>query len=283
MLQKGAPSRLITSPHNARITAIRRLRGQAARDRTGFFLTEGVRFVLKAVEHHAQIETLIVAPNLLTGTVSRELVRRLYRADVPRLDVTPAVFAGLSVAERPQGVAAVVRQRWETLDRLRPDDGGTWVALEGIRNAGNLGSIIRTCDAAGAVGVLLVGDTADPHDPVAVRATMGALFAQRLARATAAELAAWARRHGVRLVGAAPAAPLSYRSASPDGPVVVLLGNEQRGLPPSLQRRCDLLVSIPMAGGADSLNVSVAAGILLYHFGLGRGSGLGAGGSASPG
>jgi TrmH family RNA methyltransferase len=134
-----------------------------------------------------------------------------------------------------------------------------------------LGTIIRTSDAAGGAGVILIGDSTDPYDPTSVRASMGSLFAQRLARTGFEELLVWSRRQGYALVGTSGTAELAYDSPAPalagvyGGPLVLLLGSERRGLSPEQLSACDLVVKIPMAGRCDSLNLAVAAGIVLYE------------------
>jgi TrmH family RNA methyltransferase len=139
-----------------------------------------------------------------------------------------------------------------------------WLALGGIRSAGNLGTILRTALSAGATGALLLDPTTDPFDPVTVRASMGAVLALPLARMTAAHLAAWKRRTGVLVVGSSPDAPRDFRAVPRRRPTVLVLGCERQGMSRSQRRICDLTVSIPMAPGCDSLNVGVAAGILLF-------------------
>jgi TrmH family RNA methyltransferase len=139
------------------------------------------------------------------------------------------------------------------------------VALDAIQYPGNLGTILRTCDATGAAGVILLGATSDPYDPESVRASVGAIFSLQLARASPAEFAAWKRERGISVAGTSPAAALDYRAAAYAPPVVLLMGCERSGLPPALQALCDVLVRIPMVGRSDSLNLAVATSLMLYE------------------
>jgi len=272
---------------NKRVAAVRRLRGRREREETGLFWAEGIRVVLEAIETGAAVETLVVAPDLLRSRVAREAAAAAAAAGTPCLVVSADVFRSLSVKEGPQGLGAVVRQRWSRLDELIPDRRPAtaaterpapaalsateplFVALVAVQDPGNLGTIIRTCDAAGGWGVILVGDGADPYDPTAVRASMGSVFSQKLVRTGFPELRAWTRRGGLALVGTSGGAAVAYDDPSVAaryrGPVVLLMGSEREGLTAEQQAGCDIVVKIPMAGRADSLNLAVAAGIVLYE------------------
>jgi TrmH family RNA methyltransferase len=181
------------------------------------------------------------------------------------VEVTADVFHTLAAKEHAQGIGVVARQRWHDLERARPEAGQCWVALDTVHYPGNLGTILRTCDAVACAGVILLGTTTDPYDPAAVRASMGAIFSQRLARASFAEFATWRDRHGLAVVGTSPAAPLDYQAIAYQPPLVLLMGSEPRGLSREQQALCDTMVNIPMVGRSDSLNLAVATGIVLYE------------------
>ena len=174
-------------------------------------------------------------------------------------------MSGLGGAADPQGLGAVVRQHWTPLERIRASNAPCWVMLETMRSSGNLGTILRTSEATGGSGLILLGDAIDPYDPATVRATMGAQFGQRFVRTSADELRSWQGRRHFSLVGTAPAATIDYQEVDLRGPTMLLLGDERKGLSRELQSLCDEVVRIPMVGGTDSLNVSVAAGVLLYE------------------
>ncbi len=256
----------ISSMNNPEIRRLRRLRLRRERDQTGLFFVEGIRFVLAAVERGVEIETLVVAGESEISTPVRAGIRDLLRNHSRQLCVTQEVLQFLSDRDETQGIGAVLRQRWERLTDIRPDTLSAWVALDGIQYPGNLGSILRVAEAAGCDGVMLVGKSADPYDPISVRASMGAVFFQRLVRCEFEEFAVWTRRHGISVIGASPRGNVDYREASFRPPAVLYMGSERTGLPEQRQAACNHTVRIPMAGRCDSLNVATATGILLYEF-----------------
>ena len=258
-------AQLIEDPNYYQIERIRRLQSRAEREHTGLYYIEGMRFVARAIGYGVPIEVLVACPQLQTHPFARHLTRRGQRSGTPILTVTPALMCGLGSVEDPQGIGAVVRQRWTPLERIRPADAPCWVMLETIRSSGNLGTILRTAEATGGSGLILLGDTIDPYDPATVRATMGAQFGQRFVRTSLDELRDWHGRRHFSLIATAPAAATDYQEADFRGPTVLLLGDERKGLSQELQVLCDDIVRIPMVGGTDSLNVSVAAGVLLYE------------------
>jgi RNA methyltransferase, TrmH family len=248
-----------------RLSPIRALRQRKERERTGLFFAEGVKFLSEAAAANAKIQTLVVAPQMLNNAWSQKTVRHLKRAGVEVIEVTPDVFQSLSLADEPQGVGMVVRQRWHPLEKVGRDGGLCWLAFETVRSPGNLGTILRTSDAVGGSGVILIGETIDPFDPALVRATMGAVFSQRFVRATHAEFARWKQRSEIRLIGTSPSARRDYRAACYHAPLVLYMGSERKGMPPEQQALCDEMVRIPVRGRADSLNLAVATGVMLYE------------------
>ena len=262
---RAEPDRLIYSRHDPAIRRLRSLQSREGRDHTGQFLIEGIRPLAQAVRQGDRVETLVVAPQLLTNTLGHRLVKQLRLAGTPCYRLTPEVYHSLSQAEEPQGVAAVMKQRWENLDQVRPSRGLCWIAVEAVQSAGNLGTILRTSEAVGGSGVILIGETVDPHDPTTVRASMGALFNQKFVRATAAAFAAWKKRHQCLLVGTSPSAATDYKAVAYPSSLILLMGGEKKGVSPEVQALCDTMVKIPMVGRGDSLNLAIAAGILLYE------------------
>jgi RNA methyltransferase, TrmH family len=256
---------LITSTANERIKRIRALRMRKTRDETGLAFVEGIRSVVEAVQVEAPLDALVVCPALLKGEPAWAAVATARERGTEVIEVDEAVFRTLSKREGPQGIAATVRQRWERLDEVDPAPGETWVALQSAADAGNIGTIVRTCDATGAAGVILLDHTADPYDPVAMRASTGAVFTTRLVRASFEVFREWARVRGVTVVGTSGTATEDYRTADYGERTVLLMGSERAGLPPEYQAACNLLVSIPMRGRADSLNLAVATALVLYE------------------
>ncbi len=166
----------IDSRNQHQIKRLRRLHERAERDRTGLAYIEGMRFVARAVQHGVPIEALVACRPLLTHPFARHLVRQQRRAGTPILEVTPDVLSSVALADDPQGIGAVVRQRWTPLEQIDPADASCWVMLDTVRSPGNLGTILRTSEAVGGAGLMLLGDAVDPYDPATVRASMGSLF-----------------------------------------------------------------------------------------------------------
>lgn len=256
---------VITSRNHAAIQQIRSLQHRSEREHSGLFFTEGLRFVAQAVEQRWGIESVLLSRPLLTHAFGRRLLREVHRRRLRVVEVTPEVFHSIASVDDPQGIGAVVRQQWEPMSTARPDEGLCWVCLGTVQSPGNLGTIVRTCEAVGASGLILLGSGADPFDPSAVRSSMGALFSLRFARSTPAELAAWKRRHACALIGTSAAATEDYHRAAYPEPMALFMGWERQGLSAEEQALCDRLVRIPMVGRSDSLNVAVATGVMLYE------------------
>jgi TrmH family RNA methyltransferase len=257
---------LISSAANPVVKRMRLLGERKHRRREGAFVVEGVQPVWQAVEAGADVEVLVVAPALLGGSPAAEMVAGQEAAGTRVARVTGELFARLSGRDGPSGLAAIVRGRVPGLAGRPVTAGSVFVALHEIGNPGNLGTIIRTADAAGAAGVVLVGPAADPFDPAAVKASMGALFAVPVARAAdPAEFFAWAADSGVSVVTTSAKAERSFWEASYPRPLALLLGAEGAGLPEAVLAAGDVQVRIPMTGTTESLNLAVAAGLLLYQ------------------
>ena len=258
-------SELISGRSNSRIKAIRKLRTRPERDRTGTFLVEGIRQVSEAIQSGAEILELLVAPDLLRSPFAIEQVDGQIARGTPVITMTGDVFATISERDRPHGLAAVVRQRWEPLTEITLTPDSLWVASESIADPGNLGTILRTADAVGASGAILLGQSTDPFDPAVARASMGAIFTQRVVRTSTSDLLKWARQNKVQLVGTSPDATVDYHDVDYPSPLVLLMGSERHGLSQDLLRASDLLVRLPMTGRVDSLNLAVATGVMLYE------------------
>jgi TrmH family RNA methyltransferase len=256
---------VITSTANPLIKRVRLLGERKHRRREGVFVVRGVQPVWQAVEAGAAIEVLLVAPDLLGGPgAGMVAVQEASGVRVARLSAE--LFGRIDDRDAPSGLAAIVRGRLAGLDALtvRPD--AVVVALHEIANPGNLGTIIRTADAAGAAGVVLVGAAADPFDPAAVKASMGALFSVPVAAvATAGEFLDWCQAGGIAVAVTSARGGESLWHARWPLPAAFLLGSEGPGLPDDLLEAGDLRLRIPMTGTAESLNLAVAAGVLLYE------------------
>ena len=261
---------LITSGGNPVVKRVRLLADRKHRRREGTFVVEGTQPVWQAVEAGADIEILLVAPGLLGRSAAARRLTAMIAGQEERgvrvARLSDEVFTRISGREGPSGLAAIVRRRLAGLAGLAAGPAAVFVALHSIGNPGNLGTIIRTANAAGAAGVVLVGQTTDPFDPAAVKASMGALFTLPVAHAaTPAEFFGWAAAAGVTVVTTSARAGQIFWDASYPRPLALLLGAEGAGLPSEVLARGDRQVQIPMSGTAESLNLAVAAGLLLYE------------------
>jgi TrmH family RNA methyltransferase len=257
---------LISSAANPLSKRMRLLADRRHRSKEGAFVVEGVQPVWQAVEAGADIEVLVVAPDLLDGSPAAAMVAGQEAAGTRVVRMTAELFGRLSGRDGPSGLAAIVRAHPAELAGLTVPPDSVFLALHEIGNPGNLGTIIRTADAAGAAGVILLGHATDPYDPAAVRASMGAVFAVPVAQAPGvAGFFGWASQHGVTVVTTSGSARASFWEVEYPRPVAFLLGAEGPGLPGDLLARGDLSVRIPMTGTAESLNLAAAATLVLYE------------------
>jgi len=256
---------IITSFSNPKVKAIRKLDGKKYRVASGEFFIEGLRTVGEAVPTVAPIKALVVAPDLLVSASGPSLLAHPAVSDVDRIEVSAEIYEKIAHKEGPQGIGAVVQQNWHTLNHLSPNQAALWVALDRIADPGNLGSIMRTADAVGCRGVILLGPSTDPHDPTAVKASMGSIFSLALVKSDWTEFRTWQVENKLTLVGTSDHAAMDYQAVAYRRPLALLMGSERHGLPGKMVSACDALVCIPMAGRADSLNLSVAAAVVLYE------------------
>lgn len=256
---------MITSPSNERIKHIRRLSERKYRQESGQAYLEGLRIVGAALEAHAEIDLMLCAPDLLVSEYGRQVIADARKAGIEILEVSAEVFSRLSLKEGPQGLAAVIRQSYVPLDWITVNPGKPWVALDSIADPGNLGTILRTADASGCEGVILLDQSTDPYDPSAVRGSMGALFSQKIVKATFDQFAAWKKATAVEVIGTSDRAAQDYHATRYPQRMVLLMGSERQGLREHHLELCDQVVSIPMLGDSDSLNLAVATAIVLYE------------------
>ncbi len=257
---------MITSRAHPLVKHIRALRHRKAREEQGEFFVEGIRAVWMALEKNAGVQTIVLAPELLKSAPARELVEAQSRAGVRVLPVSRSVFENLAEREHPSGLGAIVKSTWRGLKDLRAAPNSFFVALQAVGNPGNLGTILRTVDATGGGGVILIGNTTDPYHPTAVKASMGTLFTVPIARAEDLQgLVEWAKMQNIQCVTTSSTAPTLYWEAEYRLPSLFLFGSEGEGLDEEIFQQGDLSVQIPMAGSADSLNLAVSVGVLLYE------------------
>jgi RNA methyltransferase, TrmH family len=244
---------------------IRNLGRRPERERTGLHFVEGVRAVLYARDAGIEFHTIILSEVLLTNSFAAKRVRQMKKAGVRVERVTPEEFRSISITERASGIAAVLKQHWTPIREADPLRGLCWVAVGLVRSQGNLGTILRTAEAVGAAGLIVLSRETDPFDPAVVRASMGGVFPLQFARATIPEFVAWTRAAGCRVVGTSPTATASYTEVPVEEPLVMMLGEERAGMSDDERGACTHFARIPILGRADSLNIGVAAGVMLYE------------------
>jgi TrmH family RNA methyltransferase len=252
--------RTITSLTNPTVKAVRALHMRKAREESGLFLVEGLKSVAEAVD-------LGRSPRILLhgeAVAGHPLLERAAGLAAETLEISPAILAKISRRDNPQTVLGVFEQAFIALEDIEPRTARCWVALEAVRDPGNLGTILRTADAAGCGGVILVGDCCDPYSVEAVRATMGSIFAVPIVQAPTQAVLAWRRSWPGSVAGALLTATTDFRHAAYRDPTLIVMGNEQAGLTAQVAQACDVTVKIPMYGRADSLNLAVATGVMIY-------------------
>lgn len=251
----------IASLSNPLVKKVRALRQRKARAETGLFVVEGLHPVGEAVEAGWEVESILYTPDVMTSSFAHALLLRNPSMLQP---VSRAVMESLADKENPQGILALVHQRSPRLADLAA--ARQTVAIVSPQDPGNVGTILRTMDSMAADALVLADGGVDPYHPTSVRASMGALFWKPVTQASFAELIDWSREHNWQRIGTSAHASVDYREFRPTLPWLLVLGNEQKGLSQEQQAACDIVVSLPMRGRSSSLNLAVAAGILLYHF-----------------
>ena len=252
---------LITSAGNPLIKQARALRQKKARRESGLFLVEGIHHVGEVVEAGWEIESVLYAPDTLISSFAHDLISRL--SDKPQ-PVTPQVMESMADKDNPQGILAIVHQKQTKISDTRSPQ--TAVALVSPQDPGNVGTILRTMDAVGIDTLFLLEGGVELYHPTVVRASMGTMFWKNIVQTSFEEFQAWAHAGKYQLIGTSALANSAFHMHSPDQPWVLVLGNEQKGLSAEHLEACDVTVSLPMQGRVSSLNLSVAAGVLMYQF-----------------
>jgi TrmH family RNA methyltransferase len=261
----------ISSTANATVKLLRSLDMKKARSETGLFLAEGARLAEEALNHGWAPAYVLAGAGAMDRPQTAALLARMKKAGARTLTASEKVLAAVSRKDNPQTVVAAFRQRLSKLTDLSTGGAKRWIALYEVRDPGNLGTVIRTADAAGVDGVILIGQTCDPFSVEAVRATMGSLFAMPIAAANFPDFNTWRANAGARMVAASMRGTHPHDTADYGQKSIVLMGNEQAGLPADVEAKCDELVRIPMMGAADSLNLASAASVMIYEVWRSRG------------
>ena len=257
--------RLITGFSNPTVKFLRSLRDKKHRKREGKFLAEGLRLLTDARASGRLPELLVMARGRDEHPLLAALEADVIAAGGEVIETDEEILAKVTGKDNPQAVAGVFAEFDTSLARLDRSTAPLWLVAQAMRDPGNLGTVLRTCDAVGAGGLVLLDDCADPFSVEAVRASMGAIFTQTVARARWEEFLPWLRGAPGQLVAASLREAVPYRGAPYASPCFLMVGNESRGLPEDYEMACDLRVTIPMKGRADSLNAAIAGAVLAYE------------------
>jgi TrmH family RNA methyltransferase len=256
--------RQVTAFSNPTVKRLRSLREKKGRRAEALFLAEGLRILVEARDSGRLPEIIAFSPEGARNPLAAEIIAATETAGGEAIETTNDILAKMSGKDNPQMVLGAFRETDPALERIDRSKAPLWIVAQALRDPGNLGTILRTGDAVGAGGLILIDDSADPFSVEAVRASMGAVFTQKIAAARWADFIAWLRNGPGQLVGTSLKATHDYLEAEYRQPCFLLIGNEQQGLPADYEAECDLLVKIPMAGRADSLNAAMAAAVMAF-------------------
>src|SRR5690349_4706043 len=256
--------REVTAFSNATVKLLRSLRDKKVRRTEGLFLAEGLRILTEARDSGMLPEIIAFSADGARHPLAAEIIAATEAAGGDAVETTPDILSKMSGKDNPQMLLGAYRQPETALDRIDRSAAPLWIVAQALRDPGNIGTILRTGDAVGAGGLILIDDSADPFSVEAVRASMGALFTQEIAAACWSEFLPWLRSGEGQLVGTSLKSSKDYLDADYRKPCFLLIGNEQQGLPTDYEAECDLLVKIPMAGRADSLNAAIATAVMAF-------------------
>jgi TrmH family RNA methyltransferase len=256
--------RQITAFSNPLVKDVRALREKKGRRRQGMFLAEGLRILTEAREA-GRLPAILFYAEGARHPLLDVLIAEVESAHGDVIETSSDVLHKLSGKENPQTVIGIYRSFDTGLGRIDRSSAPLWIVAQALRDPGNLGTMLRTGDAVGAGGLILVDDCVDPFSVESVRASMGALFTQKVAAAPWPDFLAWLRGGEGQLIGTSLRAELDYQAPDYSKPAFLLVGNEAQGLPEAYEAECDLLVKMPMAGKADSLNAAVATAVMAYE------------------
>jgi TrmH family RNA methyltransferase len=257
--------RQITSFSNETVKRLRALRDKKARKQEALFLAEGLRILAEARDAGCLPEIIAYSPKDGVHPLARDIIAAAEAQGADVIETTPDILSKMSGKDNPQAILGAYRQPDMSLAAIDRSTSPLWIVAQALRDPGNIGTILRTGDATAAGGLILIDDCADPYSVEAVRASMGAIFTQRVAAARWEQFLPWLRSGAGQLVGTSLNTDSDYLDARYEQPCFLLIGNESQGLPASYEAECDLLVKMPMLGKADSLNAAVAAAVMAFH------------------
>jgi len=257
--------RQITSFSNETVKRLRSLRDKKARKADGLFLAEGLRILAEARDSGRLPEIIAYSSKDGIHPLATEIIDAAEAEGADVIETSPDILSKMSGKDNPQAILGAYRQPDTSLAAIDRAASPLWIVAQALRDPGNIGTILRTGDATGAGGLILIDDSADPYSVEAVRASMGAIFTQAVAAARWDEFVPWLRSGPGQLVGTSLKTDRDYLDPVYEQPCFLLVGNESQGLPTAYEAECDLLVKIPMLGRADSLNAAVAAAVMAFQ------------------
>ncbi|MBA1335788.1 MAG: rRNA methylase [Firmicutes bacterium] len=256
---------MISSQSNPIIKKVKKLHSRAGRKKFKQYFIEGIRGVEQVLDNGAPVREALFSRDVLEFAGGEDLIRRLEEKGIPVIEVSREVFDSIADTGSPQYIMAVLDIIQYEIESVISGENILVVIVDGIQDPGNLGTIIRTADAAGADGVILLKGTADLYNPKTVRSTMGSVFSTPIIHADdAASLIELLHRHGVAVVATGLEGSKYYFEVDYTGSTAVVIGSEAHGVSDGIMERCDECVRIPMQGKAESLNAAVASAVVLY-------------------
>jgi TrmH family RNA methyltransferase len=255
---------MITSLSNSKIKFIRKLRNKKFRDENQMFYIEGPRIISEAFDAQWEFNQVFYCEDLINDLYSKQLLEKILDTGCEGYAVDKQVFSSFSIKEGPKGLAAILQPKTFSLEHV---DGksGIWVGLDRIQDPGNLGSIMRTIDAVGGSGIILIDQCTDPFDIAAIRGSMGAIFTIKIIKTDHSSFLRLITENKILIIGTSDMAAADYQTVDYNEDMILLMGSEREGLSAALMEGCDTLVRIPMVGKSDSLNLAVATSICLYE------------------
>jgi len=261
----SGPDQDITSLQNPRIKNVVKLRQRAARDEQGILIVEGYRELKRALENNRRPVSLFYCQDFFLGDNEPALINQCRDAGAEILSCSRMVFAKMAYRERPEGLLALIPQATFDLSGLKLSPAPLLIVAEAIEKPGNLGTILRSADAAGADAVIVCDRCTDINNPNVVRASIGAVFTVPVVETSSPETIKWLHEKKIKILAASPHARLVYTRADLRHGTAIVVGTEQYGLSEQWMQAADLQVRIPMRGQIDSLNVAAATTILLFE------------------
>jgi TrmH family RNA methyltransferase len=257
--------REVTAFSNSTVKLLRALRDKKARRAENMFLAEGLRILAEARDCGRLPKIIAFADEGARHPLAQQIIAETEAAGGDAIRTSENILTKMSGKDNAPLLVGAFDQEELGLEHLVRGSADLWIVAQALRDPGNIGTILRTGDAVGAGGLILIDDCADPYSVEAVRASMGAIFTQQVAQARWEDFLPWLRSEAGQLVGTSLKTDTDYLGATYDRPCFLLIGNEQQGLPAAYEAECDLLVKIPMAGKADSLNAAIAAAVMAFQ------------------